>query len=95
MYVELLDGRNVGKIRDLDNGTALDLIKLGRAKRAFGEPTDAAPVLAGGYRGTTNAKPGFASGGTVESKAVLVGETVTDDTLPRHVAEKLTGKKKK
>jgi hypothetical protein len=55
MYVELLDGRNEGKIRDLDNGTALDLIKLGRAKRAFGEPTDAAPVLAGGYRGTANA----------------------------------------
>ena len=57
MHVELLDGRTAGNIRDIDNGTAIELIRLGRARRAFGQPTDAAPPLPGGYRGTTPAEP--------------------------------------
>jgi hypothetical protein len=39
MYVEILDGRYAGQTRDIEPGAALDLISLGRAKRAFGEPT--------------------------------------------------------
>lgn len=54
MRVEVLDGRYAGKIRDIDDAVAVDLIKLGRVKSISG-PTAASPILPGGYRGTANA----------------------------------------
>lgn len=46
MYVEILDGQYAGQMRDIEPGTALSLIALGRAKRAFGEPTPAVVATA-------------------------------------------------
>lgn len=54
MHVEVLDGRYAGKIRDIDDSVVADLIKQGRVRKLTG-PTSAAPILPGGYRGTTNA----------------------------------------
>jgi hypothetical protein len=56
MYVEILDGRYAGQMRDMEPGAAMDLINVGRAKR-YGEPTLATPPLPGGYRGTSTAEP--------------------------------------
>lgn len=38
MLIKMLDGPSAGKVRDIDNGTALELLKQSRATRAFGEP---------------------------------------------------------
>lgn len=51
MYVEMLDGRYAGQMRDMEPGVAQDLINLGRA-RSFSQPTSATPPLPGGYHGT-------------------------------------------
>lgn len=50
MYIKVLDGRYAGQVRDIENGTALDLIKMGRATKAF--------VHADSARPSANAMPG-------------------------------------
>jgi hypothetical protein len=55
MYVEILDGRYAGQMRDMEPGVAQDLINLGRA-RAFARPTAATPPLPGGYSGAPATK---------------------------------------
>lgn len=50
MYVEILDVRRPGQLVDMDPGAAMELIKQGRAKRAFSDPTPAATPLPGAYR---------------------------------------------
>jgi hypothetical protein len=81
MYVEILDGRYAGQMRDMEPGAAMDLINVGRAKR-YGEPTLATPPLPGGYSGTP------VSGGIAEDSPTLVGEHAGETILPRTVAEK-------
>jgi hypothetical protein len=47
MYVELLDGRYAGQSKDIAPDAAHELIKLGRAKKAFQSPLpEVAPVFA-------------------------------------------------
>lgn len=55
MYVELIDARGPGKIVDMNPTAANDLISQGRAKRAFSDPSPAAPPLPGAYSGTHKA----------------------------------------
>jgi hypothetical protein len=43
MYIKMLDGRFAGQVRDIENGTALELLACGRAAKAFTE-TPKAPV---------------------------------------------------
>ncbi len=48
MYVQVLDGRFAGQMRDIEPGAALELIKAGRAKKmSFDAPPPApeAPVI--------------------------------------------------
>jgi hypothetical protein len=46
MYVEIIDGRYAGQMRDIENGVAMDLIRLGRAKHAsFDAPAPEAPIV--------------------------------------------------
>jgi hypothetical protein len=46
MYIKMTQGRYAGKVRDISNDVALDLINDGRATRAFVEEPrpQAAPV---------------------------------------------------
>lgn len=46
MYIKVLDGRHAGKVRDIDNGTALELLAIGRATKAFGETAQPRPQAA-------------------------------------------------
>jgi hypothetical protein len=77
MYVEILDGRYAGQMRDMEPGVALDLINLGRA-RAFQRPTPAAPPLPGGYRGTSSAE--------IEPEAPIVVARVDEPSDKPYVA---------
>jgi hypothetical protein len=62
MYVKMLDGRNAGEVRDIDNATALALLKNGRAAKAFADAdTESAPprVRAGVLPAAPVTAPGF------------------------------------
>lgn len=50
MYVEILEGRHAGKVRDIDDSVVQALIQQGRV-RSLTVPTAAAPIPPGGYRG--------------------------------------------
>jgi hypothetical protein len=78
MYVEILDGRYAGQMRDMEPGVAQDLINLGRA-RAFARPTAATPPLPGGYSGAP------------VTKAPTAPAIVADTAAPCPVCGRLTG----
>jgi hypothetical protein len=50
MLVKMLDGRYAGEVRDIENGTALELLRLGRVAHAFNDAiaTPSHPVASGG-----------------------------------------------
>lgn len=37
MLVKMLEGRYAGEVRDIENGTALELLRLGRVAHAFND----------------------------------------------------------
>jgi hypothetical protein len=46
MYIEHLDGRFAGQMRDIETSAALELIKVGRARRPnFDAPAPEAPKV--------------------------------------------------
>jgi hypothetical protein len=43
MFVKILDGRFAGQERDIENGSALELVRQGRAAHIFENPAPEAP----------------------------------------------------